>query len=48
MHKPDLSGEWTLNREASQLSPEVAPVVESGFVRVTTSIRRSQCTSASR
>ena len=34
MHKPDLSGEWTLNREASQLSPEVAPVVEIGFVRV--------------
>ena len=35
MHKPDLSGEWTLNREASQLSPEVAPVVDGGFVRVT-------------
>ena len=32
MHKPNLSGHWTLNREASALSPVVAPVVESGFV----------------
>jgi hypothetical protein len=31
--KPDLSGHWILNREASTLSPTVAPVVESGFVR---------------
>jgi hypothetical protein len=31
--KPDLSGEWTLNREASTLSPEIAPVVENGFVK---------------
>ena len=35
MDKPDLSGEWTLNREASKLSSEVAPVVDGGFVRVT-------------
>jgi hypothetical protein len=25
--KPDFSGEWTLNREASTLSPVVAPAV---------------------
>jgi hypothetical protein len=34
VHKPNLSGHWTLNREASALSPVVAPVVESGFVHV--------------
>ena len=33
MQKPDFSGEWTLNREASALSPVVAPVVRGGFVR---------------
>ena len=33
MLKPDYSGEWTLNVGASALSPVVAPVVESGFVR---------------
>lgn len=34
MQKPDFSGEWTLNLEASALSPVVAPVVQSGFVRI--------------
>ena len=34
MQKPDFSGDWTLNREASALSPVVAPVVQSGFVRI--------------
>ena len=32
--QPDFSGEWTLNREASTLSPVVAPVVESGALRI--------------
>ena len=32
--KPNFSGEWQLNREASQLSPTVAPVVKSGALRV--------------
>ena len=30
----DFSGEWTLNVSASTLSPVVAPVVQSGFVRI--------------
>jgi hypothetical protein len=34
MQRPDFSGEWTLNREASALSPVVAPVVQSGFVKI--------------
>ena len=34
MPKLDYSGEWTLNVGASALSPVVAPVVESGFVRI--------------
>ena len=34
MQKPDFSGEWTLNVGASTLSPVVAPVVQSGFVRI--------------
>lgn len=34
MAKPDFSGEWTLNREASALSPVVAPVVQGGFVKI--------------
>jgi hypothetical protein len=34
MQKPDFTGEWTLNREASALSPVVAPVVQSGFIRI--------------
>ncbi len=34
MQKPDFTGEWTLNLEASALSPVVAPVVQSGFVRI--------------
>jgi hypothetical protein len=34
MHKPDFSGEWILNVGASALSPVVAPVVQSGFVRI--------------
>ena len=34
MPKPDFIGEWTLNREASALSPVVAPVVQGGFVKI--------------
>ena len=34
MQKPDFTGEWTLNLEASALSPVVAPVVRGGFVRI--------------
>ena len=34
MQKPDFSGEWTLNVGASALSPVIAPVVQSGFVRI--------------
>jgi hypothetical protein len=32
--KPDFSGEWQLNREASVLSPTVAPVVQSGALQI--------------
>jgi hypothetical protein len=32
--KPDLSGEWKLNREASMLSPVVAPAVQGGVLRI--------------
>jgi hypothetical protein len=32
--KPDFSGEWQLNREASVLSPAVAPVAQSGTLRI--------------
>ena len=32
--KPDFSGEWQLNREASILSPNVAPAVKSGALRI--------------
>jgi hypothetical protein len=32
--KPDLSGEWKLNRQASMLSPVVAPTVQSGVLRI--------------
>jgi hypothetical protein len=31
--KPDFSGEWTLNRQASKLSPGAVPV-QSGVVRI--------------
>jgi len=34
VQKPDFTGEWTLNREASALSPVVAPVVQGGFVKI--------------
>lgn len=34
MQKPDFSGEWTLNVGAFVLSAVVAPVVQSGFVRI--------------
>lgn len=34
MQKLDFSGEWTLNVAASELSPVVAPVVQSGFVHI--------------
>jgi hypothetical protein len=32
--RPDFSGEWTLNRQASTLSPIVAPVAQSGVLRI--------------
>jgi hypothetical protein len=32
--KPDFSGEWTLNRQASTLSPAVAAAVRSGGLRI--------------
>lgn|SRR5262245_8462557 len=32
--KPDFSGEWRLNREASMLSPIVAPAAQSGTLRI--------------
>jgi hypothetical protein len=32
--KPDFSGEWTLNVQASTLSPIVAPVAQSGVLRI--------------
>jgi hypothetical protein len=34
VQKPDFTGEWTLNLEASALSPVVAPAVQSGFARI--------------
>ena len=34
MPKPDFSGEWTLNVQASELSPVVAPVIENGFIHI--------------
>ena len=32
--KPDFSGDWQLNRQASTLSPIVAPVAQSGTLRI--------------
>jgi hypothetical protein len=32
--KPDFSGQWQLNRQASMLSPIVAPVAQSGTLRI--------------
>jgi hypothetical protein len=32
--KPDFSGEWTLNRQASILSPIVAPAAQGGALRI--------------
>ena len=32
--KPDFSGEWQLNRQASALSPIVAPAAQSGVLRI--------------
>ena len=32
--KPDFTGEWTLNPQASVLSPLVAPAVQSGVLRI--------------
>ena len=32
--KPDFSGEWQLNPQASMLSPIVAPVAQSGTLRI--------------
>jgi hypothetical protein len=34
MPRPDFTGEWTLNVEASALSPGIAPVVQSGSVQI--------------
>jgi len=34
MRTPDFTGQWTLNVEASALSPVVAPVVQHGFIRI--------------
>ena len=34
LQKPDFTGYWILNVPASTLSPIVAPVVQSGFVRI--------------
>jgi hypothetical protein len=31
---PDFSGEWKLSRQASTLSPIVAPAAQSGFLRI--------------
>jgi len=33
-HRPDFSGEWQLNRQASMLSPIVAPSAQSGTLRI--------------
>jgi hypothetical protein len=32
--KPDFSGEWASNRQASMLSPIVAPVAQTGTLRI--------------
>jgi hypothetical protein len=32
--KPDFTGEWKLNRQASTLSPIVAPAAQSGVLRI--------------
>jgi hypothetical protein len=32
--RPDFSGDWKLNPQASRLSPVVAPVVRSGTLRI--------------
>ena len=32
--KPDFSGEWRLDRQASELSPVVAPAAQSGALRI--------------
>jgi hypothetical protein len=34
VEKPDFTGRWILNVEASSLSPVVAEAVQSGFVRI--------------
>jgi len=34
VQKPDFSGEWILNVQASSLDPVVARVVQSGFVKI--------------
>jgi hypothetical protein len=34
VQRPDFTGEWTLNLEASALSSVITPVVQSGFVRI--------------
>jgi hypothetical protein len=34
VQKPDFTGEWTLNVDACALSPIVAPVVQSGLLKI--------------
>jgi hypothetical protein len=34
VRRPDFTGQWILNVASSSLSPVVAPVVQSGFVRI--------------
>jgi hypothetical protein len=41
--KPDFSGEWTLNRDASTLSPIVAPAAQSGVLRIEHHEPRFKC-----
>ena len=41
--KPDFSGEWTLNRQASVLSPVVAPAGPSGAIRIEHDEPRFKC-----
>ena len=41
--KPDLSGEWKLDRQASLLSPVVAPTVQSGLLHIEHEEPRFSC-----
>ncbi len=44
--KPDFSGEWKLNRQASTLSPIVAPAAQSGVLRIEHHEPRFTCSSS--